>query len=270
MKPLSLLLLAAALGPACVHKAGQEAAAGAVAGLREEEVTRLAGKAGHRLAAGIVEELSKKEQQQRVREITGAAASGAFEGATGVPPGPWGGPAGVGGAGAAPTCGAGLGGSGPAARGPAGLLAKEVGTRLVDSAAARLEQHLGGGGGQGPLSTSLAATFQNLSSSVVRGAADEAARAFPECEGEDRVGCIKQHVEQVARDAGKHVAQGIVEGIGVWPFVIAFALGIVVTGLLVWAIAVTVSLKRLRNDLRQQRQSGPPTSFTSTTRTSTF
>jgi hypothetical protein len=270
MRPLLLLLLAPALAAACAHKAGREAAEGAVAGLREEEVTRLAGKAGHRLAAGIIDELAKKEGQQRLREIAGAAVTGAFEGATGVPPGRWVGPGGVGGAGAAPTYGAGLGGSGAVARGPARLLGREMGTGLVDSAAARLEQHLGGGGGRGPLATSLAATFQNLSSSVVRGAADEAARAFPECEGKDRVRCIKQHVEQVARGTGKHIAQGIVEGIGVWPFVIAFALGIAVTGLLVWVIAVTISLKRLRNDLRQQRQSRPPTSFTSTTSSSSF
>lgn len=84
----------------------------------------------------------------------------------------------------------------------------------------------------------LAATTEQLTTSMARGARAELSPVFPECAGMDAATCLDRAVERVSRASAAGVAAGIRESLGVWPIVLAFGAGGLSALALAWAWVV--------------------------------
>jgi len=95
-----------------------------------------------------------------------------------------------------------------------------------------------GRAGEGPLSTSLSATTEQVTASMARGVRGELGVLFPECDGGDAAKCLDRSIERVSRASAAGVAAGIRESLGVWPLVLAFGGGAFSMLALAWARAI--------------------------------
>jgi hypothetical protein len=219
------LALASQAGCGIAERAGKGAAEGALGNLagrvpEREELKQLAKGIKQRAAGGVVSELSQPERLEDIQRIAAALAAGTVSGASRAASGA---PEAV---------------SGTRERGSRETRAVTPVEAIAQQAARAFSQQITlelGRTGDGPLATSLGATTEQVTASMVRGAREELAPLFPECRGADASKCLDSAVERLSRASSAGVAAGVRESLGVWPLVLAFAVGVFFALALTWA-----------------------------------
>jgi len=206
------------MGPACAQRIGQQAASGAMQGMRQELDDQGAGNhpvqtAGERMALGAVDALDRPEQQARIREMIAAAVTEAVSTAMRTA------------SGGAP--------ADPESESPIELAASQAAETAAQAAVARIVEELGAGG-DGPLGRSLAATSQKMAAAAVGGAVEAAVVRLPGCQPGQGQACLERLTTELARAAAAGVVLGTRDALG-WPFlVLAFVAGVLAALLVIW------------------------------------
>ncbi|MGC4116797.1 MAG: hypothetical protein QM765_20005 [Myxococcales bacterium] len=220
------VLLVLALLSGCAHEAGKAAASGAAESIKEPQTAQASNAVSAEVIDGLTRELAKPEQRERLAAIASSVSSGMVSGAVGETAQPG---RGVGGSGGAPAP--------PGAGGPTEAMARQLGAGIAEAFADRMRTQLSGG--TGPLAQELSAAAGRVSGAMVRGATDEVAAGFPECQGADRQRCIQQ-----ASAAG--IGKGLLAALGPLPAIAAIGIALLGLALLAWMVWLSLSVRSLR------------------------
>jgi hypothetical protein len=221
-----LPLVALLLGAGCARHMGGGASKGAFQGLREEsESGHPMTDVGHNVTVGALQSLSEPEQLARMQTIvaatTAAAISRALETATrgGQP------------------------GEGSLVEIASGQAAEAFRTTLARGLRGDLDPE------GGTLGASATALTRAMTASAVTGALGA---MLPGCDPRADPECVRRHFRLLAHDAGESLVSGAWDALGIWPLVIAFALG----GIVVVLVAGLV--RALRRGPRYPQPRGLP------------
>jgi hypothetical protein len=200
------ITLAAQPGCGIAQRAARSATEGAIGTLAEkagdrEAIKRLSEGITRRTAGGVLDEVSQPQRLDDLQRIAAALAAGSVSGATRAAP------------------------------------VEAMSERAASAFSRQIIAGLGHGG-EGPVATSLAATTEQMTESIARGARGELAPLFPECRGADASRCLDHAVERVSRAGAGGLAAGIRDALGGWPLVFAFGAGALAALALAWAGAV--------------------------------
>ena len=207
---LLLVGLLVAGGGACAKRMGARASQGAMeeiqrraaAGPTGDMSARPASVAAQAAVTGALQVLSSPEQAARFREMVDMAVSEAVEEALGT-----------------------------ATRGGdvvEGSLIETAAAQAADAVRRRFTEGLAGDlePSQGPLGVAAARLAEEVSASAVRGVLVSLAPTCPP--GEDP-GCLARQLGLLAHESGESFVRGIRDGLGVWPVVVPFLFGVVVS-----------------------------------------
>lgn len=236
---LGVLVLVLAGAGCAAQKTAQKATEGAVEGLEGEvpapsaDTQALPASVGGNLVKGVLEQLTKPEQIEQLRQVVAAAAAGGMRGLAGG-----GGGAGGGGEARSRAVASGMGGSGAVpVEGPVGVLAAQAARAFSAAFAQEMVRQLGTEG-EGALANSLAATTARMSSSAAQGIGGSLGDLFPECEGPDRRACLDARVAALGKEASRGFTEGVREALGPLPLLLAFLLGFLVALIALWGVSV--------------------------------
>ena len=243
---LTIVLLSAAFPFACAARMGKNAAAGAMAEMKQQSANGgppPASVAAGNVVAGAMAALDTPEQQARMRRLVSQAAGGAmaaldtpeqqarmqrFASQTV----------------AAVTRSVVEGSSADLSRAIAAVTRS-----VVEDASAELVAQLGPNG-SGPLAVSLSQTGERVSASVVGGVAggvgNELAALVPECTGPNRAACLEQRLQQTTRTTAATFTKGVRDSLGWQLLFVAFVLGVLGGALGSWLW----SLRQVRRSWR--------------------
>ncbi|HLK91947.1 MAG TPA: hypothetical protein VKZ18_18790 [Polyangia bacterium] len=243
---LSLAVALLSFAPGCAHRAGQQAAQGALAELQQQQANRTGPPPSKIIAQntidGVMTALDTPEQQARIERLVSLAVAAATKTAvedlsTQL-------------ASATRTMVDGMSAQVAAA------------TRtMIAGASDQLMQELGPTG-SGPLAVSLSNASQRMSASaagglvggVVDGAEAELAGLAPECRGPNRAACLQQRLQQAlletTQTAAAAFSKGVRDSIGWQLLLVAFALGVAGGVLGSWLFSVLLSLRHERRSFR--------------------
>lgn len=214
---LLLSALAVAGGGACAKRMGARASQGALEEIQRRAATpadgdqsaRPASVAAQAAVTGAVQALSAPEQAARIREMVNMAVSEAIEEALAT-----------------------------ATRGGEVVEGSLIETASTQAANALRTSLTGGLAGdleptQGPLGLAAARLAEEVSASAMRGVLVSLA---PTCPAGEDPGCLARQLGLLAHESGQSFVRGIRDGLGVWPIVLPFLLGVLVSvlGFLGW------------------------------------
>jgi hypothetical protein len=223
----ALLFVAGALllGAGCgAHMAGRQGAQGFAQSVRESQMTtppeqQIARVASTRAVEGALDALDEPVQRARLQKLVDAAVAEAVASALRVA--------------FAPGRVSGLEEAG-GARGPAALLAGEIGRAATEDALGRVAFQLGG---EGALRQNIVATGASATDAAVGAALDG---LFPECRGDDAAAaaCRREHVQALTRATAAGFSAGVRDSLK-WPALfLAAIVGLTIGALAHWALTL--------------------------------
>jgi hypothetical protein len=225
----------------CAHRAARDAAAGMAAQIQtmqanapeEEQLVRVA---STRAVQGAMAALDDPAQRQKIQELVNAAVTQAVASALHAALAPGAVAATAGGAGG-PTGGGPGGGIFVAGegRGPAAVLAGQIGQAATQDALGQVAAELGG---QGALHRGIVATSAVATDAAVGAALGE---LFPECHGDDpatAAECRRGRVQSLTRATAASISAGVRDSLA-WPLLfLAAAAGLTIGALAHWALTL--------------------------------
>ena len=222
MMRLRFIALLAALPLGCAARIGKNAAAGAMAEMRQQSANGgpPASVAAGNAVAGAMAAFDTPEQQARIQRLVSQAAAGAMTAL-----------------------------DDPEQQARMQRMVSQtiaaITRTTVDDASAQLVAELGPDGA-GPLAVSLSQTGQRVAASVaggvvggvVGGVGKELAALVPECTGPNRAACLEQRLQETTRTTAATFSGGVRDSLGWQLLLVAFALGIVggALGSWLWAL----------------------------------
>jgi hypothetical protein len=222
IRGLSIVLLFAAFPLACAERMGKNAAAGAMAQMKQQSERGgppPASVAAGNVVAGAMAALDTPEQQARMQRFVSQTVADVTRSVV-------------------------EGSSAELSRAIAAVTRS-----VVEDASAELVAQLGPNG-SGPLAVSLSQTGERVSASVVGGVAggvgNELAALVPECRGPNRAACLEQRLQQTTRTTAATFTKGVRDSLGWQLLFVAFVLGVLGGALGSWLW----SLRQVRRSWR--------------------
>jgi hypothetical protein len=210
--PRSLMILAllATLPLACAARIGKNAAAGAMAEMRQQSAKGAppASVAAENAVAGAMAAFDTPEQQARIQRLVEKAAAGATAAL-----------------------------EDPEQQARMQRMVSETVAAMTRTAVGDASDQLVtelGADGSGPLAVSLSRTGERVSASVaggmvggvVGGVGNQLAALVPECTGPNRAACLEQRLQETTRTTAATFSKGVRDSLGWQLLLVAFALGI--------------------------------------------
>jgi hypothetical protein len=221
---LAALLLLVGVAGCSAHMTGKGAAKGFAQSVQESQANtpaeqQIAYVASTRAVEGGLAAFDQPAERARLQKLVDAAVAEAVTSALRVA--------------LAPGRVAGLEAAG-GARGPAALLAGQIGRAATEDALGRVAFQLGG---EGALRQNIVATGASATDAAVGAALDG---LFPECRGDDAAAaaCRREHVQALTRATAAGFSAGVRDSLK-WPALfLAALLGLAVGALVHWALTL--------------------------------
>jgi hypothetical protein len=231
-RPLLVVSAVLLLG-GCASRTGGRATEGALEAIRApppEGTPRVADRIARETTQGALGELTSPRGLAQISTVMDTAVTRSLDAALRTGEGP----------------------SGVASRLLLQRTARDLATASGAAFSAEIQRALGPDG-RGPLATSLGATAENVSGSVMRGAQGELGPLFPQCAGEDRRVCLEAEVRSLGRAASAGFMEGIASSMA-WPtLALAFAVGVAFSVLLGFTWSLFHRSRRLPPERREAR-----------------